>query len=151
MKRTLKTYIILAIRIFWTRDRRGSKLISKSSALTTSRSTNSLSVLIFLFPLFQSKEARMAKRLCIHKGNGRDAFGALERKSAACHHPSDHCNQYFQRTLPRLGWRYQVDVQNYPLNFSIHPVRAGRVASNILWCDQVLRPRELVKQNRSIP
>ncbi|KAE9461345.1 hypothetical protein C3L33_06749, partial [Rhododendron williamsianum] len=44
----------------------------------------------------------MAKRLCIHKGNGRDAFGALERKSAACHHPSDHCNQ----TIDSLGVGY---------------------------------------------
>lgn len=57
---------------------------------------------------YQGKGIRMAKHVRIYKSIGRDADWASERTSISGNHTSHHCNQYFERTLPRLDWRCQV-------------------------------------------
>lgn len=66
--------------------------------------------LIFLWAGLQSKEVRVAKHLCIYEGNGRDAFGANQRKYSSSHPPSHHYHKYLQGTFPWLGWRHQVKL-----------------------------------------
>lgn len=84
------------------------KLINGLASAPVMKTKFDITVLLCI--TYQGKVIWMAKYICIHQGNGRDACGATKRKLIRCDHSSHHCYQHIQRTFPWLGWRCKVNL-----------------------------------------